>query len=318
MVTIRSEIPGDYFPIAELHALAFTNNLDLTEVVIVDGHRRMPEYDPNLSLVAEMDGRVVGHVLFHPYIMRMDGEDIKAVCLSPIAVHPDYQKKGIGGKLVLEGLNRAKKKGYQMSFLIGHSSYYPKFGYQTNMFGTCSIKINSSDIKETEAVVKERRVQEPDLPLLKSMWEEWYGQVDLSIVPGPSVLHWINHGLGRINSVVTINEEVEGFLSYEAMNPLIIQQFLSTSKEATKAILSYMTRKSSSLKEGEISIAVHPEAPITESRIPYPYQASIKTYDTGMIKPLNEENEIVLRYCDEVSKGERTPGLLIWPTPFQL
>ncbi len=101
MITIRQERVTDYATIGELHARAFGNRAVESTIVALLRQRRA--FDPELSLVAEIDGKVVGHVLFSPYQIRLLDQTIPAVNLAPIAVDPKYQGQGIGGQLVLEG-----------------------------------------------------------------------------------------------------------------------------------------------------------------------------------------------------------------------
>jgi len=117
-VTIRSEQIADYNQIAEITTLAFHSMIDATrsaflqEMVMVDVQRHGELYDPELALVAELDGRVVGHAMFYPYRMFVGGEELKAVSLAPISVHPSFQKQGIGMQLMEEGHRRARAKGH--------------------------------------------------------------------------------------------------------------------------------------------------------------------------------------------------------------
>ncbi|MDQ6660501.1 MAG: GNAT family N-acetyltransferase, partial [Chloroflexota bacterium] len=86
---IRPERVTDYAEIGSLHARAFGNRPG--ESIIVALHRQRSAFDPELSLVAESNGRVVGHVLFSPHQMRLLDQTIPTVNLAPIAVDPAYQ-----------------------------------------------------------------------------------------------------------------------------------------------------------------------------------------------------------------------------------
>lgn len=127
---IRSETVADYAAIADLHARAFGHRSH--EALIIALHRHRAVFDAELSLVAEIDGCVVGHALFSPHRVRLLGQDTPAVNLAPIAVDPGRQGRGIGGRLIVEGHSIASAKGYAFSFLLGHTSYYPRFGYRTH------------------------------------------------------------------------------------------------------------------------------------------------------------------------------------------
>jgi predicted N-acetyltransferase YhbS len=99
-ILIRPERVTDYAEISSLHACAFGNRLG--EPLIVALHRQRRAFDPELSLVAEIDGRLIGHVLFSPHHIRLLGSTVPAVNLAPIAVQPAYQGQGIGGQLITE------------------------------------------------------------------------------------------------------------------------------------------------------------------------------------------------------------------------
>ncbi len=92
---------------------------------------------PELSLVAEMDDKIVGHILFSK--IQIVGESIyDSLALAPMAVIPEYQMKGLGSKLVARGLYRAKELGFNSVIVLGHKDYYPKFGFQRA--SKCGIK----------------------------------------------------------------------------------------------------------------------------------------------------------------------------------
>ncbi len=83
-----------------------------------------------LSLVAEKDGYVVGHILFSPVTIETPAGQVTAIGLAPMAVLPDQQGKGIGTRLVQEGLAQLRRLGYDAVVLVGHPDYYPRFGFK--------------------------------------------------------------------------------------------------------------------------------------------------------------------------------------------
>lgn len=97
-IVIRPEQPTDYAAIAAVHVRAFENRA--SEALIVPLHRHRRAFDPDLSLVAEADGRIVGHALFSPQTIRLLGADVPAVNLAPIAVDGAWQRAGVGGRLI--------------------------------------------------------------------------------------------------------------------------------------------------------------------------------------------------------------------------
>lgn len=88
-----------------------------------------PTARPLVSLVAVSDDRVVGHVLFTA--VQLDGGDdtLTASILAPLAVQPDYQNRGIGGRLIQAGLEQLKQLDVALVFVLGHPGYYPRYGF---------------------------------------------------------------------------------------------------------------------------------------------------------------------------------------------
>ncbi len=87
-----------------------------------------PKAGKLVSLVAEVDDTVVGHVLFSPVSLSAH-DNLNIMGLGPMAVAPDHQRKGIGSALVREGLEQCKQLGCQAVVVLGHAEYYPRFGF---------------------------------------------------------------------------------------------------------------------------------------------------------------------------------------------
>jgi putative acetyltransferase len=127
IVEIRPERPGDEEAIAEVNRAAFD---DEYEVGIVAGIRDSEHFIPELSLVAEADGRIVGHIMFSIItLVRFDRPAEKILTLAPMSVLPAMQRKGIGSKLVRAGMEKARELGHEIVIVIGHPEYYPRFGF---------------------------------------------------------------------------------------------------------------------------------------------------------------------------------------------
>lgn len=128
MPTIRPERPSDQAAVRELVALAFGQDL---QVRLLDGLRASAGYVPELSLVADEGGRVVGHVLLTrtPMLLTERGAaDI--MMLSPLAVHPDAQGRGYGRALVEAAVETADARGEALVILEGDPAMYRKFGFE--------------------------------------------------------------------------------------------------------------------------------------------------------------------------------------------
>lgn len=122
---IREEVGPDAVAVYRVNLAAFDRP---EEAGLVDALRRRGAFI--CSLVAELDGAIVGHILFTPATIETDGGAIVVAALGPLAVSPEYQKQGIGGRLVQAGLNRCREAGYRIVIVLGHPAYYPRFGFQ--------------------------------------------------------------------------------------------------------------------------------------------------------------------------------------------
>lgn len=124
---LRPERGGDIDVIRTLTETAFRTapHADGTEHLIIDRLRAAGAL--TLSLVAEADGRVVGHVAFSPVTLSDGSADWYG--LGPISVDPAHQGKGIGGKLIQQGLARLKALGAAGCVLLGDPAYYSRFGF---------------------------------------------------------------------------------------------------------------------------------------------------------------------------------------------
>ena len=126
-VTIRPETGTDHAAIAEIVQRAFGS---AAEARLVEAIRASPQYLTDLALVAVEDDRVLGHVMISRCrIVDVDTErDI--VMLSPLAVDPDHQGRGIGGALVRAVCRRADATGEPLVVLEGDPGYYSQFGFE--------------------------------------------------------------------------------------------------------------------------------------------------------------------------------------------
>jgi predicted N-acetyltransferase YhbS len=128
---IRKEVPADFPVVFDLIEAAFKSMplAEGNEQFIVEKLRKNEAFIPELSLVAEVDGQVAGHILFTPLEIVNDTTVFKSLTLGPVAVFPEIQHLGIGSELVREGHRVAKNLGFTSCFLVGHPEYYPRFGY---------------------------------------------------------------------------------------------------------------------------------------------------------------------------------------------
>lgn len=124
MTTIRPERPDDVAVIRQVTHRAFGSP---GEADLVDRLRAADKMV--VSLVAERDGQVVGHVLFSPVTVTIAPPAWRAVGLAPVSVLPEFQREGIGSALIRAGLEACRQAGYDAAVVLGHVDYYPRFGF---------------------------------------------------------------------------------------------------------------------------------------------------------------------------------------------
>ena len=124
MISIRRERPEDIAVIRTVNETGFDQS---TEADIIDALRDVcPDV---LSLLAESDGEIVGHILFSPVTIEGGSQSRQGMGLAPMAVTPDRQRQGIGSELVQAGLEILRKQGCPFVIVLGHPAFYPRFGF---------------------------------------------------------------------------------------------------------------------------------------------------------------------------------------------
>lgn len=126
-LVIRPETAADRPALRDVNRLAFgrDDEANLVDALRDGGHVR-------ISLVAEEDGRIVGHVLFGELSIETGAGAVEALALAPMAVIPSHQRRGIGSMLVREGLRTCTEAGYRIVVVLGHPEFYPRFGFSAD------------------------------------------------------------------------------------------------------------------------------------------------------------------------------------------
>lgn len=127
MLEIRKETKNDYDEVYNVIKTAFekAEHSDGNEQDLVIALRKSNSFIPELSLVAVDENKIIGYVLF----TKIRIGDNTELALAPLAVLPEYQRKGIGTKLIQEGHKIARQLNYNYSIVLGSNKYYPRLGY---------------------------------------------------------------------------------------------------------------------------------------------------------------------------------------------
>jgi putative acetyltransferase len=123
-LVIRIECPADIPGVRAVNEAAFDTG---AEAALVDALRENGKF--TLSLVADVEGEIVGHILFTDIEMEPGGTHVRMLGLAPMAVRPEWQGKGIGSALVRRGLEDCREFGYRGVVVLGHPDFYPRFGF---------------------------------------------------------------------------------------------------------------------------------------------------------------------------------------------
>lgn len=123
-ISIRAETRADSAEIALVLERAFTGR---AEARLVEELREAGGL--SISLVAEVDGSIVGHIAFSPVSLSPEQPAISGLGLAPMAVLPEFQRRGIGSALIRAGLDSCRQFGHDFVVVLGHPEYYPRFGF---------------------------------------------------------------------------------------------------------------------------------------------------------------------------------------------
>jgi putative acetyltransferase len=123
-VLIRAEDEKDWAAIQAVNASAFPTSGEARLVA-----RLREEAEPVISLVAEEEGEIVGHIMLSPVSLSVHPH-LKIMGLGPMAVLPKYQRNGIGSALVRAGLEQSRQHRFGAVVLVGHPEFYPRFGFR--------------------------------------------------------------------------------------------------------------------------------------------------------------------------------------------
>lgn len=131
-IILRTETEKDYSDVMKVVKLAFESvpYSDQSEHELVQRLRGSQRFVPDLSIVAEYQDEIIGHILLTEIDIICDEEIMHTgLALAPVSVHPQYQCLGIGSQLIRTAHTNAQALGYSVIILVGHEGYYPRFGY---------------------------------------------------------------------------------------------------------------------------------------------------------------------------------------------
>ena len=300
---IRPETADDYAAIADVHAHAFGR---AAEAIIADLHRHRSAFDPGLSLVAEVDGDVIGHALFSPRTIRLMDADVPAVSLGPIAVLPVHQRQGVGAALIAEGHRGAAAKGCTVCYLVGHATYYPRFGYRTHAYGDTTVTVPTAELPESD--LEATPVTYEDIPALRDLWRAHDGAVDFAIDPGASLMDWISPNPGMHSLVFRDGDAIVGYVRQHQDRSAEPACFLARDAGSALAVAGALARETTEA----LTLPIHPRTLSADAFGP----ARVQPFAAAMAielapSPLED-------YFTRIDAGTRPHGRVTRPVEFDL
>lgn len=131
-IEVRQETDHDYKIVGYVVEKAFKNaeHSDHKEQLLVERLRKSDAFIPELSIVAEVDEKIAGHIMLTKLHINDGEKSYESLALAPVSVLPEYQNQGIGSILIVESIRIAKDLGYKSIIVLGHDKYYPRFGFE--------------------------------------------------------------------------------------------------------------------------------------------------------------------------------------------
>jgi predicted N-acetyltransferase YhbS len=144
---MRAECPEDSLPISELVKRAYADVIysDHREHLMIERLRGTGAWIPPLSLLAEVNGTPVGHILLTKAEICSSGPGVETLALAPLSVVPDHQSQEVGKRLVETACRKALELGFESIVLIGLPSYYPRFGFEPLRRYTITLPFDAPD-----------------------------------------------------------------------------------------------------------------------------------------------------------------------------
>ncbi len=150
-IRVRAETPDDFSAIDVVNLSAFEGE---AEAQLIAELRKSPTFIPDLSLVAELNGRIVGHVVLSRVRLVSEKGESEILALGPMSVVPSQSHRGIGSELIDAAVARAKPLCYHAIVVAGHPDYYLRFGFRPALeWGvTCNLPIPDDALTAMELV----------------------------------------------------------------------------------------------------------------------------------------------------------------------
>ena len=300
-IEIRNERIGDEDAIDLVNCTAFGS---MDEANIVQLMRLYsPAYDRRYSVVAWDGDEPVGHTLFTPAALRLMGQTVPALAVGPVAVRPEWRRKGIGGDMLSLGHELGRREGFAFAFLYGIPDYYPRVGYRA-CYGVAKVTIDVDKLPKATMSFQNRPVLAADIPWLVERWRIEWADVDFGWLWGSSRHEWHIPGMnarmwwtadGR-RAAYTMDKAGRGRCKVMlADDPELARQVLATMRPKT--------------------LEHHPSGWLAQHALQTEW-AACKAERITAAMACELQPGALDPYIKALEAGERLPGFTMFPLPF--
>jgi hypothetical protein len=229
------------------------------------------------------------------------------VSLGPIAVLPAYQRQGVGGALIAEGHRVAAAKGCAVCYLVGHTTYYPRFGYRTHAYGTATVTVPTAELRESD--LRATPVTYEDIPALHELWRVHDGAVDFAIDPGTSLMDWISPNPAIHSLAFRDGDAIIGYVRRHENRRADPACFLARDAGSARVVAGALLRETTT---AALTLPIHPRT------------LSASVFGPARVQPFAAAMAIELapsplgEYFARIDAGTRPHGRMIRPVEFDL
>jgi hypothetical protein len=209
--------------------------------------------------------------------------------------------------LIAAGHTAARDKGYAFSFLLGHTSYYPRHGYLTRAYGASTLTLPGAGLPRPDLATRPPR--ESDIAALCALWRRAEADVDFALDPGAELLDWLSPNPAIAATVFFDGAELVGYTRVHAAAPSRPRAFLACDARIARRMAGQIAADA---QAEAVILPLHPaSAGAAELG-----EVECRARDAAMACPLRPSP--FDEYYAEVAAGTRAPGRLIWPVAFEL
>ena len=243
-------------------------------------------------------------MLFTPVSARLMGETVSALVVGPVVVAPEYRKRGIGGRMLGFGHDLGRREGFQIAFLAGIPSYYPRYGYQA-CFGFGKTTIDTERLPAQTQELEAWPVRPADIPWLMERHRVEWEDVDFACVRGSAIGEWTMPG---VEAIVWRTLEGSRAAYTLATNRKSLDLLLADDVAMAREVLARVR------PEG---LSMHPSGWLARHVLDDVWGvAHASRSDAAMACEL--QPGALEPYLRALDAGERDPGLSNWLLPFVL